>query len=181
MLEAASSSPRMKRAAGGILGDVTNDGQVDAFDALYVALYSEDSSITLPNNGDISLGDVNGDGTVDLADALLLAAYSVNPLDPSLPAGIGQATDSGGEPSPSSVIPPTPSNVRYEWDDSISQNRISWDPSPGATSYQVYYDGATIFSPSCPGGCDLIGTVTDTNLGHSSSCNPHRILGKGLQ
>ena len=45
----------------------------------------------LPNNGDISLGDVNGDGQVDLADAVLLATYSVNPSDPSLPPGIGQA------------------------------------------------------------------------------------------
>ena len=60
---------------------------VDSFDALYVLLYSEDSSITLPNNGDISLGDVNGDGQVDLADAVLLATYSVNPSDPSLPPG----------------------------------------------------------------------------------------------
>ena len=89
VLEAHDSQPRMKRMAGGILGDVNNDGQVDAFDALYVALYSENPSITLPNNGDISLGDINGDGAVDLADALLLAAYSVNPLDPSLLAGVG--------------------------------------------------------------------------------------------
>ena len=90
VLEAASGSPRMKRAAGGILGDVNNDGQVNAFDALYVALYSGNPSIILPNNGDISLGDVNGDGTVNLDDALILAAYSVNPSDPSLPAGIGE-------------------------------------------------------------------------------------------
>ena len=89
VVEAHTSQPRMKRMAGGILGDVDNDGQVDAFDALYVALYSENPSITLPNNGDISLGDINGDGAVNLADALLLAAYSVNPLDPSLPAGVG--------------------------------------------------------------------------------------------
>ena len=89
VLEEPSGRARMKRMAGGILGDVNNDGQVNAFDALYVALYSENPSITLPNNGDISLGDVNGDGTVDLADALLLAAYSVNPLDPSLLAGVG--------------------------------------------------------------------------------------------
>ncbi len=88
---------RMKVATGGILGDVNNDGQVDAFDVLYVALYSKDSSITLPNNGDISLGDVNGDGTVDLADGLLLALYKVNPSDPTLPPGIGQPVDGGGD------------------------------------------------------------------------------------
>ena len=91
VLEEHDGSPRMKLTTGRILGDVNNDGQVDAFDALYVLLYSEDSSITLPNNGDISLGDVNGDGQVDLADAVLLATYSVNPSDPSLPPGIGQA------------------------------------------------------------------------------------------
>ena len=91
VIEEHGGSPRMKLTTGRILGDVNNDGQVDSFDALYVLLYSEDSSITLPNNGDISLGDVNGDGQVDLADAVLLATYSVNPSDPSLPPGIGQA------------------------------------------------------------------------------------------
>ena len=91
VIEEHGGSPRMKLTTDRILGDVNNDGQVDAFDALYVLLYSEDSSITLPNNGDISLGDVNGDGQVDLADALLLATYSVNPSDPALPPGIGQA------------------------------------------------------------------------------------------
>ena len=91
VLEEHGGSPRMKLTTGRILGDVNNDGQVDAFDALYVLLYSEDSSITLPNNGDISLGDVNGDGQVDLADAVLLATYSVNPSAPTLPPGIGQA------------------------------------------------------------------------------------------
>ena len=73
VLEQPGGKARMKVATGGILGDVNNDSQVDAFDVLYVALYSKDPSITLPNNGDISLGDVNGDGTVDLADGLLLA------------------------------------------------------------------------------------------------------------
>ena len=165
VLEAASGIPRMKRTADGILGDVNNDGQVNASDALYVLLYIEDNSIILPNNGDISLGDLNKDGIVDFADAVLLVRYLADPSDPALPAGIG----SNGETSPSSVIPPSPSNVRYEWDSSISQYRISWDPSPGATFYRVYYDGATFFSPSCPGGCDLIGTVADTSLGHYGS------------
>ena len=91
VIEEHGGSPRMKLTTDRILGDVNNDGQVDAFDALYVLLYTEDSSIALPNNGDISLGDVNGDGQVDLADAVLLATYSVNPSDPALPPGIGQA------------------------------------------------------------------------------------------
>ncbi len=54
-----SSLPRGKVAAGGRLGDVNRDGRVDLADALLVASYSEDPSILLPNNGNISLGDVN--------------------------------------------------------------------------------------------------------------------------
>ena len=86
---------RMKLAAGGILGDVNNDGQVDLFDALYVLLYSEDSYIALPNHVDISLGDVNGDGTVDLGDALILIQYSEDPSNPALPPGVGEGDDYG--------------------------------------------------------------------------------------
>ena len=97
VLEQPGGQARMKVATGGILGDVNNDGQVDEFDVLYVALYSQDPSITLPNNGDISLGDVNRDGTVDLADGLLLALYKVNPSDPTLPPGIGQPVDGSGD------------------------------------------------------------------------------------
>ena len=80
---------RMKRATGGVLGDVDGNGQVDGFDALFVAMYSLDSSIVLPNNGDISRGDVNGDGLVDVADAVLLLRYLSDPSDPALPPGIG--------------------------------------------------------------------------------------------
>ena len=69
---------------------------MDLADALAVALYLIDSSITPPNNGDISLGDVNADGELTTADVLLLAAYSANPSDPSLPTGIGQAVGGGG-------------------------------------------------------------------------------------
>ncbi len=83
------SGARMKRAAGGVLGDVDGNGQVDMADALFVAMYSVDSSIVLPNNGDISRGDVNGDGRVDVADAVLLLRYLSNPSDPALPPGIG--------------------------------------------------------------------------------------------
>ena len=97
VLEQPGGKARMKVATGGILGDVNNDSQVDEFDVLYVALYSKDPSITLPNHGDISLGDVNGDGTVDLADGLLLALYKVNPSDPTLPPGIGQPVDGSGD------------------------------------------------------------------------------------
>ena len=86
VIEEHGGIPRMKLAAGGLLGDVNNDGQVDISDVLYVLLYIiADSSIILPNNGDISLGDINNDGTVDLADLLLLVRYTDNPSDPTLP------------------------------------------------------------------------------------------------
>ena len=86
VIEEHGGIPRMKVAAGGLLGDVNNDGQVDISDVLYVLLYViADSSIILPNNGDISLGDINNDGTVDLADLLLLVRYTDNPFDPTLP------------------------------------------------------------------------------------------------
>ena len=91
VIEEHGGIARMKLAAGGILGDVNNDGRVDVFDALYVLLYSQAPSIVLPNNGDISLGDVNGDGTVDFADALILIRYSEDPSNPALPPGIGVA------------------------------------------------------------------------------------------
>ena len=71
----------------------TGNGQVDIADALFVAMYSLDPSIVLPNNGDISRGDVNGDGLVDVADAVLLLRYLSNPSDPALPPGIGQDPD----------------------------------------------------------------------------------------
>ena len=50
--------PRGKVTASGLLGDVDNNGRVDIVDALLVATYIVDSSIALPDNGDISLADV---------------------------------------------------------------------------------------------------------------------------
>ena len=74
VVEEPGRTPRAKRATPGILGDVDNNDQVDFFDALLVVLYSEDASLLMPNNGDISRGDVNADGRVDRADARLIAA-----------------------------------------------------------------------------------------------------------
>ena len=96
VVEPYEGAPRMKLAAGGVLGDVNNDGQVDLSDVLFVMLYSADSSIMLPNNGDISLGDVNEDGTVDSADVVLLIRYLSDPLDPALPLEIGRTKVSLG-------------------------------------------------------------------------------------
>ena len=78
----------------GILGDVNNDNQVDIADALLVLLYTlERFSFVAPNQGNIALGDVNEDGQIDLADVLLIMTYIANPLDPTLPDGIGLGSD----------------------------------------------------------------------------------------
>ena len=87
-VQTLASLPRGKMAPGGLLGDVDGNGRVDLSDALLVASYIEDPSLSIPN-GDITLGDVNRDGQVDLADALLIVAYHVDPSDLSLPDGIG--------------------------------------------------------------------------------------------
>ena len=80
--------------AVGILGDVNNDNQVDIADALLVLLYTlERISFAAPNQGNIALGDVNEDGLINLADVLLIMTYVANPLDPTLPDGIGLATE----------------------------------------------------------------------------------------
>ena len=76
------------------------DGEVNLGDLLYVLLYNLDSSIVLPNNGDISRGDVNGDSLVDVADAVFLLRYLQNPSDPGLPPGIGEDRDALAEATP---------------------------------------------------------------------------------
>lgn len=58
------SVPQAQGAASRLLGDLDNNGRVNWADALLAVLYSEDSSIALPNNGDISLGDVSQDGQI---------------------------------------------------------------------------------------------------------------------
>ena len=110
---------RSKTAASGLLGDVNNDGQVDISDALILVIYSLDPnrSITLPNQGDISLGDLNMDGLIDVADALLILTYLTNPLDPTLPAGIGEP------------VTPTAETPKMYWADGEKIQRADGDGS----------------------------------------------------
>ena len=103
VVETVEGLPQGK-ATDGIFGDVNNDGQVDTNDALIVAMYSRDSSMTTPNNGDMSLGDVNSDGQVNLGDAVAILGYVANPLDASLPVGIGQRIASGKRASDGSGV-----------------------------------------------------------------------------
>ena len=165
VVEAAGSTPRPKVAEGGILGDVDGNGVVDIVDALIVAMYSVYPSIDLPSNSNISLGDVNYDGQIDFIDAYLIGTYSVDPSDPLLPEGIGQAVTDADSPAPDLGPPLPPTNVRYQYGQD-RRFRVSWDPSPGATFYEVYWDGASFFSPSCPGDCRKIATVENTSIEH---------------
>ena len=110
-VEASGGIRHAKVASGGILGDVDNNGRVDIFDALLVAVYSANPSLVMPNNGDITLGDVNRDGRTDLTDAYHIATYTVDPSDPTLPAGIGEALVQG-----TASLSPLPSTVSFEDD-----------------------------------------------------------------
>ena len=177
VVEEHGGNPRMKLTTDRILGDVNNDGQVDSFDALYVLLYSEDSSITLPNNGDISLGDVNGDGQVDLADAVLLATYSVNPSDPALPPGIGQAAPD--------LVPPVSETSEDQdialshiyWIEGLSIRRVNLDGSNIETivttverrlsSFALDGDGGKIYWSETKKGSD-VGRIRRANLDGSN-------------
>ena len=92
--EARSYAAGKLAQAVGILGDVNNDQQVDVADVLLVLIYTlSDGPFVAPNQGDIALGDVNVDGQIDIADVLLIMTYVANPLDPTLPAGIGLTTE----------------------------------------------------------------------------------------
>ena len=171
VVEASGNTPRPKVTEEGILGDVDGNGVVDIVDALIVAMYTVYPSIDLPSNSNISLGDVNYDGRIDFIDAYLIGTYSVDPSDPLLPEGIGQAVTAADSPDPDLAedSPPTPpANVRFEYGQD-RRFRISWDNSLKATFYEVYWDGASVFSPSCPGGCKKIATVNNTSVEHDTS------------
>ena len=77
VVEEAGNPPREKVAASGVLGDVDNNGRVDIVDALLVATYIADNSVTMPNNGDISQADMNSDGRIDYIDVWLIATQFV--------------------------------------------------------------------------------------------------------
>ena len=125
VLEAPGRAPSAKAASSSrILGDVDNTGGVDFFDALLVALYSQDARLVLPNSGDISLGDINADGRVDLADAWLIAVWLDDPADPSLPAGIGEPVGAA-----TASLSPDPSTVTFSDDGAWHRFTVQADGS----------------------------------------------------
>ena len=56
-----------------VLGDINNDGTVDAGDAVLISRY--DAGMVDLNLSQLKAGDVNGDGTVDAGDAVLISRY----------------------------------------------------------------------------------------------------------
>ncbi len=77
VVEELDGMPQGKPAATGLPGDVDNNGRVDLVDALLVATYIADNSVTMPNSGDISQGDMNSDGRIDYVDVWLIATQFV--------------------------------------------------------------------------------------------------------
>ncbi|MCY3738710.1 MAG: DUF5050 domain-containing protein [Gemmatimonadaceae bacterium] len=77
VVEEAGLAPREKAASNGVPGDVDNNGRVDIVDALLVATYIADNSVTMPNNGDISQADMNRDGQIDYIDVWLIVTQFV--------------------------------------------------------------------------------------------------------
>ena len=137
-------------------GDFDGNGNVNLADfLLFVAVFNKSSS----DVGFDARMDFDGNEIVNLADFLAF----VEVFDTTYSTGGGQ----GGRDS--NVIPPPPDNARYWWDPSIHEYRITWDPTPNATSYWVYYDSASFFNVSCPGGCRRIANVSDTTTAHLSS------------
>ncbi len=137
-------------------GDFDGNGNVNLADfLLFVAVFNKTSS----DVGFDARMDFDGNEIVNLADFLAF----VEVFDTTYSTGGGQ----GGPDS--NVIPPPPDNARYWWDTSIQEYRITWDPTPNATSYRVYYDSASFFNVSCPGGCRRIANVSDTTTAHLSS------------
>lgn len=63
----------------GLLGDVNDDGIVDAADAVMIQRY--DAGIITLTSEQLSVGDVNGDGIVDAADAVKIQRYDAGLID----------------------------------------------------------------------------------------------------
>ena len=150
-------------------GDFDGNGIVNLADfLLFTAVFNKSSS----DVGFDARMDFDGNGNINLAD--FLAFVGVFDTTYSTGGGQGGGGQGGGD---SNVIPPPPGNAQYWWDSSIYEYRISWDPTPNATSYWVYYDSAFFFNVSCPGGCRRIANLSDTTTAHLSSHRNSRSIG----
>ena len=172
--EAPRSDAAGKAAqAVGILGDVNNDNQVDIADALLVLLYTlERISFVAPNQGNIALGDVNEDGQITLADVLFIMTYVANPLDPTLPDGIGLAV--AVDQDRAVLISLYETTGGDNWEDntnwltsaySLDQwHRVETDDAGRVTSLDLDYNGLTGAIPEALG---QLNNLKFLDLGHN--------------
>ena len=163
VVEVLDSVPQDQGAASRLLGDLDNSGRVDWADALLAVLYSEDPSIALPNNGDISLGDVSRDGQIDLTDAQLIETYSIDPSDPSLPVGIGRSVD----PPP----PEDPRLTQIELPEGF-HIRVYAKGVPGARSLSLSQMAPYSSAPGPAAACTHCATKTAITRPSASSSSP---------
>ena len=170
VVEASAGMARAKTVlsgscfSGGILGDVDNNGRVDFFDALLVALYSRGSSTVMPNNGDISLGDVNADGRIDFTDAYLIAGWLNDSADPTLPAGIGEGGGGVASPDCAALVALYEATGGDNW-----ENNANWlSDAPLDEWYGVTTDDDGRVTHLELGGNDLSGVLPESlgNLTH---------------
>jgi sugar lactone lactonase YvrE len=148
---------RMKRAAGGVLGDVNGNSQVDIVDALLVAMYSVDPSSLAAHIPNIALGDVDADGDIDFTDAYLIGLFLVDPSDPALPPGIGQDLDD-------TLAGATEVSLGSSTAGGISEGDVDY--------FRVTMSSADTLTVYTTGDTDTQGTILDragTVLAHSSS------------
>lgn len=141
VVEGSAGLPRMKVAAGEILGDVNNDGQVDVSDALLVMMYlvlldvaaldirdldwrdrmdvvfflERYSSFAAANLDRVDLGDVDQDGDVDFDDVQFMLTYSIDPSNPTLPAGIEEPLPADESVDLTASLPGGGVNMAFVW------------------------------------------------------------------
>ena len=185
VVEALAERPSMKTVASERLGDVNNDGRIDIADALFVVMYNIDSSVTPPNNGNISLGDVNADGQIDLADVQFILLYIADPSDPSLPQGFG--VSSGSELVEALGVQYTPeaflnsasngnllvvetffdANMDINVRDNDANTALIWAASNGHLGVVGFLvaNGADVNSKNNDGTTALIGAASNGHLG----------------
>ena len=158
-------SPKAAQESTRILGDVNNDGQVTMADALIVATYDADDTVSIPNGGDISLGDVNKDGRVSISDALIIASYEIDPTNPALPPGIGKK-----------VEPPAHTISGQVTESGAGLGNVAVTLSEDASLItNTDHDGRYIFRDLSAGSY----TVTPEKVGYLFSPNAHNVALSG--
>jgi uncharacterized protein (TIGR02145 family) len=150
-----------------------------------VATYGVDPTITIPNQGDITLGDVNRDGRINIVDALMIATYGVDPTNPSLPPGIGQPVDASPWPAgyvhcggvETAIVEVTNPTTGKTWmDRNLGASRAATGPRDGSYGFR-YQWGRFADGHQCPGSSTTSSLSSADRPGHRnfipSSSSPY--------